>query len=72
MTSNRICTLLSQASSIVITQSQLDVCGAPTRIPLRGTVPVVFQRAARRTTRANVLRIRKRRPMARTYRVASV
>ena len=47
LTSRRICTSLVQASSIVSTQSQLDVCGAPTRMPLRGTSPTARQRAAR-------------------------
>ena len=37
LTSSRTWTLLSQASSIVSTQSQLDVWGAPTRMPRLGT-----------------------------------
>ena len=38
LTSSRICTRLSQARSIVSTQSQFEVCGAPTRMPRLGTV----------------------------------
>ena len=38
------------------TQSQLDVCGAPTRMPDAGACPTVFQRANRSTRRANALR----------------
>ena len=45
-----------QVSSSIATQSQLEVCGAPTRIPVRGTSPTVRQRASRRTVRAKALR----------------
>src|SRR5450631_153652 len=38
------------------TQSQLDVCGAPTRMPELGTSPTVCQRASRNVNRANALR----------------
>ncbi len=55
-TSSRICTPLSQASSMVSTQSQFEVCGAPTRMPRRGTVPAVRQRASRSRARARARR----------------
>src|SRR5665811_1459509 len=43
-------------NSSMATQSQLDVCGAPTRMPDLGTSPTVCQRARRITRRAIALR----------------
>ena len=45
-TSSLIWMSLSQARSIVSTQSQLDVCGAPTSTARCGTVPTVRHRAS--------------------------
>jgi hypothetical protein len=49
-----------QASSRAMTQSQLEVCGAPTTIPCRGKEPSVRHRARRRTARARRGRITMR------------
>src|SRR5450756_2203292 len=43
-------------NSSMATQSQLDVCGAPTRMPELGTSPTVCQRVSRNNNRANALR----------------
>ena len=59
LTSSRILMLLSQASSWVMTQSQFEVCGAPTRMAVGGTSPTVFQRLSRRISRARFLRRKK-------------
>ncbi len=41
----------------IITKSQLEVCGAPTRMPLRGTSPTAVHRVAHSTNLASRLRI---------------
>src|SRR5450759_4497863 len=43
-------------NSSMATQSQLDVCGAPTRMPELGTSPTVCQRVSHNKNRANALR----------------
>ena len=43
--------------SSIITKSQLDVCGAPTRTPVRGTSPTAVQRVAHSTNLASRLLI---------------
>ena len=43
--------------SSIITKSQLDVCGAPTSMPLRGTSPTAVQRVAHSTNLASRLLI---------------
>ena len=59
LTSSRILMLLSQASSWVMTQSQFEVCGAPTRIAVGGTSPTVFHPLRRRISRARFRRRKK-------------
>ena len=60
---------LSHARSMVSTQSQLDVCGAPTSTARCGTVPTVRHRASRSRRRARLRRTKKGRATARTYRL---
>ena len=68
-TSSLIWMSLSHARNIVSTQSQLDVCGAPTSTARCGTVPTVRHRASRSRRRARLRRTRKGRLTARRYRL---
>lgn len=54
-----------QVSKREKTQSQFEVCGAPTRIPPSGgTVPTVFQRVIFKTNLAKFRRRKNRRCMS--------